>query len=516
MESGKTTCIRRLLKRNIFQDNRQTVLICCEQGLEEYDEALLAQSNTKIYVVDSLESLGYDFFDDILYNDHPARILIEYNGTWPVESLLSVSLPYDCSLERILCCVDFSTFTLYSQNTGNLLTEQLVNCDAVAYNRYRALTGEQFETACRYIRRLNPQAVLFSDKELLLKRTLKRQFLHTEADHYKGMGKALLFLLPLIVLYLYFATLSETDIDGRQALIQSFNTVFISLLIQAFPFILVGTLISSILQICVPENRLIRLFGKRKWFGFALAVGLGVFFPVCDCAMAPIAARLVKKGVPLPYAITFLLAAPAVSPIVILSTYYAFPGQPIVIVWRIVLGIAIALSAGVALSFTRYAKTAPLQDTLPESACASGYLGDVGTTTAAGRVQAVLQHASLEFFNVGKFVVAGAFISSVVQTTVSKDVLSSVGGTPFLSLFVMLFAAFVMSVCSTSNAFIARTFSASIPLVSLLCYMIMGPLLDIKNLLMLSSGFKKTFLLKLVGMLVAAALIVFSIARLWI
>jgi uncharacterized membrane protein YraQ (UPF0718 family) len=298
---------------------------------------------------------------------------------------------------------------------------------------------------------------------------------------------------------------------GELKKVQALNTVFISILIQALPFILIGVLISSLLQFFISDEKLVTMFTKLKWIGFPLAIILGVFFPVCDCAMAPITARLVRKGVPLHYVITFMLAAPVVNPIVITSTAYAFPNNYKIVLLRVFIGITIAVIAGVLIKFGETTKDYAINQTNVDTACASGYLGDISNEGTLGKIETLFKHASLEFFNVSKYVVIGALITSVIQTFISKDALNIIGSNPILALLVMLLAASLMSVCSTSNAFIARSFSYSFPLYSVLCFVVMGPMLDLKNILMLSSGFKKKFLAELVFMLLAIAVFVFSV-----
>src|SRR5690606_11971453 len=125
------------------------------------------------------------------------------------------------------------------------------------------------------------------------------------------------------------------------------NTIFISILMESFPFLILGVFISSIIQVFITRDMVVKYFPQNKIISFLFAIVGGIFFPVCDCAIVPVVSRLVKKGVPLYVAVTFMLSAPIVNPIVIISTYYAFPNQPQIMIFRIIIGIIVAIISGV-------------------------------------------------------------------------------------------------------------------------------------------------------------------------
>jgi uncharacterized protein len=282
--------------------------------------------------------------------------------------------------------------------------------------------------------------------------------------------------------------------------LRAINTVFLSILIEAFPFLLFGVLVSSIIQVCFSEETILRLFPRKKGLGFIVALLAGVFFPVCDCATIPVAARLVKKGVPLPTAVTFMLAAPLVNPVTIVSTLFAFPGSPSVALYRTGAGLAIAFAVGLAFLLFGGKGTAVLSE-VDDYSCSCGYCSE----TASGigirkKIEAVFSHAGSEFFDVGRYLITGALLSAIFQTMVPKDIFAA-GGVYGVSLIVMMLCAFVLSVCSTSDAFIARTFVNQFPLGAILGFMILGPMLDLKNLFMLMGRFRKSFVIKLVVIL---------------
>ena len=256
--------------------------------------------------------------------------------------------------------------------------------------------------------------------------------------------------------------------------------------------------VSSTIQVLISQETIIKLFPRKMGFGFLVALLSGLVFPVCDCAIIPVAARLVKKGVPLPTAITFMLAAPLVNPLVIVSTLYAFPGRPAIAFYRVCLGATIALATGLALLIFPDDKAALLGG-FNDFSCKCGYCGD--TESAKGiwsKIEAIFNHAGVEFFDVGRYLITGALLSSIFQTMIPKDIIANTGGGYALSLMIMMLCAFVLSVCSTSDAFIARTFVNQFPLGAVMGFMILGPMIDLKNLLMLLGRFRKRFVVKLV------------------
>jgi hypothetical protein len=134
--------------------------------------------------------------------------------------------------------------------------------------------------------------------------------------------------------YLIFSSFRFMGADLLEWL-QTFSTIFISILMQAIPFMMIGVLVSSAMHVFVPDEWVVRIFPTRHGLGFLTAMFAGLFFPVCECAIVPVVIGLVRKGVALPIAVTFMLSAPIINPIVIVSTLYAFPGNPEITLMRV-------------------------------------------------------------------------------------------------------------------------------------------------------------------------------------
>lgn len=311
------------------------------------------------------------------------------------------------------------------------------------------------------------------------------------------------------------------------AFFSTIHTVFTGIVLQAVPFMLLGALLSSALYAFVPDRLLIKLFPKKYGIGFLTALFAGALFPVCECAAVPLMRSLIKKGVAMPIAVTFMLASPIVNPISIVSTLYAFPQQPLVAFYRLSFGLLIAFAIGLLLLFypeEKYLK----EDFDREPSVQPHTFGGVdtafrlatgrsaqnsrsepqsdnfGSITAESKVQwlqvkvyALLMHTCSEFFTTGPFLILGAFITALIRAAVPQELFSITSGSAAGSLLVMMLFAFVFSACSTSDAFIARSFLNRFPSGSILGFLVYGPMMDIKNLFMLLSLFKKRFVIEL-------------------
>lgn len=312
--------------------------------------------------------------------------------------------------------------------------------------------------------------------------------------------------------YLSFYVLRSMNIIDVSR-IEVFNTVFISILMQAFPFMLIGVLVSSVMHVFIPDEWIVKIFPTKYGLGFLTAMFAGVFFPVCECAIVPVMTRLVKKGVAMPIAITFMLSAPIINPIVIISTLFAFPGQPEIALMRVGFGLWIALLVGICM--TLYGKNLPLllddsndQECKYQRDATSHHVSHQCTFNCKNedehikkgipeKLKSLLLHAGDEFFGVGKYLVFGACITSLIQTYIPKETFAHLGMQSGLSLIVMMAMAFLFSACSTSDAFIARSFVNKFSTGSIMGFLVFGPMMDVKNLLMLMSSFKKGFVIRL-------------------
>ncbi|WP_053956404.1 permease [Inediibacterium massiliense] len=312
-------------------------------------------------------------------------------------------------------------------------------------------------------------------------------------------------IILFAVMYFLFSVMRsiEVDLSGLEV----FNTVFTSILMQAFPFMLIGILVSSIMHFFVPDEWIVKIFPIKYGLGFLTAMFIGLFLPVCECAIIPVMNRLVRKGVPIPIAITFMLSAPIINPIVILSTLYAFPNHPQIMFMRVSLGLFIALIIGLVMARSSNSVSIFLDDcsnhsntTKHDSVRCSCHNHDeerCNEKGMKGKIKNLFLHAGEEFFSVGKYLILGAFITSLIQMMIPRDVFVQLGAKRGIALIVMMSMAFLFSACSTSDAFIARSFLSRFSVGSIMGFLVFGPMMDMKNLLMLFANFRKSFVIKL-------------------
>jgi uncharacterized protein len=290
------------------------------------------------------------------------------------------------------------------------------------------------------------------------------------------------------------------------------NTVFISILIEALPFVLIGVLIAGVIQMFVTEEMVARIMPKNKFLAVLFAAFLGAVFPACECGIVPITRRLIAKGVPVFAAIPFMLTGPIINPVVLFSTYVAFGNQWDVMIYRGGLAMIVAVLVGFFLAI-QFKNAKVLKN---EIGVLSRNQGSIETAAAISatpslsffnKLKGTFVHAVEEFFSVGKYLVIGALIAAGMQTYVKTSTLLAIGQGEVSSSLVMMGLAFVLSLCSEADAFIASSFQSTFTIGSIVAFLVYGPMLDIKNVLMMLAAFKKKLVLSLIGYITVLVLI---------
>lgn len=269
------------------------------------------------------------------------------------------------------------------------------------------------------------------------------------------------------------------------------NTVFISILIEALPFVLIGAFIASLIQIFVSEEMVAKLMPKNRFLAIGYGLILGCLFPACECGIVPIVRRLTQKGVPLYAGIAFMLTGPIVNPIVLFSTYIAFGSSFRMVIYRGVLAIVVAFIVSLILSFMF--KDNQLLEPVSSNATPPN-------KSWRSKISGVFTHTIEEFFSMGKYLIIGSLIAAAVQTYVKTATLVEIGQGPITSILVMMLLAFVLNLCSEADAFIASSFQTTFPASALTAFLVFGAMVDIKNLLMMFASFKKKFVLVLISL----------------
>lgn len=270
--------------------------------------------------------------------------------------------------------------------------------------------------------------------------------------------------------------------------LRQLNTIFLSILIEAIPFVLIGVLIAGFIQIFITEDHIRAWIPKNKFLAVVMSCIVGAAFPACECGIVPIVRRLIGKGVPLYAGVGFLLTGPLINPIVILSTYMAFGNDMEMASLRMGVGFVAALVIALIISILFKSNQLKKFKGLSHSE-RKGHKKQPFVT----RIREMLNHSIDEFFDMSKYLIAGAFVAALLQTYVSTQSLLQLGSSQFQATFVMMALAFVLSLCSEADAFIGASFKNVFPSTSILAFLVYGPMIDLKNLIMLLSVFKAKF-----------------------
>ncbi len=305
-------------------------------------------------------------------------------------------------------------------------------------------------------------------------------------------------------------------------------TLFLSLLVEAIPFLLLGVVVSGLLLLFVDERKLIAVLPRNALLGALAGSVMGFLFPVCECGNVPVARRLLMQGVSAPVAIGFLLAAPTLNPVVMWVTWTAFRDQPEVVILRMVFSLAIATLVGcvfgtqtdlkpflqpavaavmprpvvpVGSSFLQsgsYLLDQPgqplrldtsLQQVMPETK--PKHLGD--------RLKLLLENTVQELRELGGILVLGSLIAAVIQVAVPREVVLGLGQGPVISILTMMLLGGIISICSTVDSFFALAFASTFTSGSLLAFLVFGPMFDLKSLGLLLTIFRPRAMIYIVA-----------------
>lgn len=306
------------------------------------------------------------------------------------------------------------------------------------------------------------------------------------------------FTLLIVGVFMFIATSF-----ARITTFTSFAAIFLSLILEGFPFILLGAVVGAIVEFALPPERIASLSRKVGFAGIPIAAVSGFAVPICECAIVPTVRSLRQKGMALPQAVTFMIAVPLLNPIVIASTVVAFPGQPDVLAARFGGGLLVVLTVGfIFFVFDRHR----LRDEVhpqPEIVEFERWKGP----SFWKRIPELLGHASEEFIEILAIFSLGALLSSLMQVLLPVAWLSLFRDRLLLSILLMIVFAFLLSVCSEADAFIAKAFVPMMPMGGIIAFLVFGPMLDLKNVLLLRRVLSNSELLLLAGVLVTTVTI---------
>ncbi len=331
-------------------------------------------------------------------------------------------------------------------------------------------------------------------------------------------------------------------------------TLFLSLLVEAIPFLILGVLVSGILLFFVDEKKLIDVLPTNPFLGALAGSLIGFLFPVCECGNVPVARRLLSKGVSAPVAIGFLLAAPTINPVVIWATWTAFRDQPEIVVLRMIFSLAIAtligwifsvqgnlkpfLQPSLAAIISNPSRAIDPQDNDVPSLLKSGtflldkpgqpirldasnfqaaLVPDAPKVIAWGdRFRLLLDNSLQELRELGGVLVLGSFIATLIQVAVPREIILGLGQGPVSSVVAMMTLGGVISICSTVDSFFALSFASTFTSGAILAFLVFGPMFDLKGMGLMLTVFKARTVFYIFGLVTLLTLLFTLTINLWI
>lgn len=272
------------------------------------------------------------------------------------------------------------------------------------------------------------------------------------------------------------------------------GTVFAGVFLQAVPFLVLGVMISGLIAAFVSPERLARMLPTRAPAAVLAAGVAGAALPGCECGSVPVARRLFADGTTGAAALTFMLSAPAINPVVLVATAVAFPGQPEMVAARCVASLATAVVMGVLWS--RWGRPGWVTRKLPRPDSADQSRWTVFTEAA--------RH---DFLQAGSYLVIGAAAAATLRVAVPPWMFEHVAGHLLIGVVTMALLAFVLALCSEADAFVAASLTM-VPLIPRLVFLVVGPAVDVKLVAMQAGLFGRSFALRFapVTLVVATAL----------
>lgn len=362
-----------------------------------------------------------------------------------------------------------------------------------------------------------------------------------QKKHHSGPKQSKTECLPALFLVAALVFLPNGPESGS---LNTFAIVFVSIVLEAIPFMLVGSLVGGFIETFVSRERMAALLPQKRWLTVCAAAGAGILFPVCECAVVPVVRRLVGKGLPLSAAIAYLLGGPIVNPIVGASTALAYAFNWRIVILRLSLGYGIAVVIGMlmgklftnaeaikdnaaacskdplscgcdpgALEYAPSGGCSMKPQQLPiisHKASVSIACGCGGTHTPADswidKSGVAFIHAMDDFLAVGHYLVIGAFIAALAQTYIDRSSFLSLSHTPILSVLLMMALAILLNLCSEADAFVAASFQGLMPAHAQMAFLLTGPMFDLKLLLMYQGIFRRRAIVVLSFLILAAVL----------
>ena len=309
-------------------------------------------------------------------------------------------------------------------------------------------------------------------------------------------------LLAVGAMLVAVALIVSVGDPGRIAWVRTFFVIFGALLIQALPFVMIGATAAALVEVYVPIGTLERLGRLPRPLQLPAAALAGVAFPICECGSVPVARRLMQRGLMPSAAVTFMLAAPVLNPVVIASTFVAFRGRTTLwtmVAGRFLLGMLVAIAVGWVIG--NRSKEELLK---PNPEEAHEHLLELGRPEA--RWRRFFVHLGNDFLFMGRYLLLGATIAAAIQTFLPASVLTGLADRQVVSVLALMTLAAALSLCSESDAFVAASFVQFGPSAQL-GFLVFGPMVDLKLVALYAGTFRRGFARTLVLVAAVATLV---------
>jgi uncharacterized membrane protein YraQ (UPF0718 family) len=281
----------------------------------------------------------------------------------------------------------------------------------------------------------------------------------------------------------------------------NWTTIFVAVTVQAMPFLVLGVAVSGAIAAFVPAGAIARVLPKRPAFAVPAAATAGAALPGCECGSVPIAGRLVSSGVPPAAALAFLLSAPAINPIVLTATAVAFPGQPVMVLARLLASLVASVAVGLLwLALGRDDLLVPRRRWQPPE---------------GPRLRAFLATAQHDFLQAGGFLVVGAAAAASLQTLVPRRIVDSVAHRGPLAVLALAVLAVLLALCSEADAFVAAGLK-EFSLTARLAFLVVGPMVDVKLIALQAGTFSPRFARLFAPLTFAVCVVCASLVGWWL
>ena len=293
--------------------------------------------------------------------------------------------------------------------------------------------------------------------------------------------------------------------------LSDFVFVWWGLLYEALPFVALGALLSGVVERCLSRETVARFFPRNHWLGILASGCMGLVFPMCECGVVPVVRRLIRKGVPVSCGITYLLASPIINPLVIISTAVAFRGRG---AWQITsLRLACGFVVAALVGFAVWKLVGEGNVLRSERADGKGAGHDRENHGSA--IHEVLATAATDFLQIGAMLVFGGAIAALINCGFSRAAMEPFTGNPWTAVSGMMGLAVALNLCSEADAFVAASFYA-FPLAAKLAFLVLGPMLDVKLLVMYAAVFRPRAIIAISGLVVLLVFVIGVSGYIWI